>query len=278
MSAIDPKIVERAAAERRAQQTELVPRDTAKVVEITAWRYARRLAIYPFVATKKGQQEVSYDAPDGSFSVRGTRLDGIPTVWDLDVFEFVLNKGRELVSQNEGFPEVIKFTVPEACRALELHSNSGKNRERILGAIERFGETSYVSERKGENGDWSKEAHTMWTYKLDKTNKQDTRVEITLHSNIVKAARAGQMNALSPGARKMLLEESRSGLKKMLIRLISARLGRQKSLTLYEPTLIELTGSELKPRKFRETLRRQKLPWQLETEKTVKGWKYTFYA
>lgn len=282
MGKIDSSILARAERirekqEEQEEQLSLPIGKKAEVVQLTAWRYAREVSSFPFVATRAGQQEIAYTSPDGNYSVIGRSATAdLPTVWDLDVLEYVISKGREEVERTEDFRDRVCFSIQDCLRELGLSERGGKQRKRILDGLERFAGASYWTNRFNRGELLAKSVFHILEYSWVKVSEKEERIEVKFCPSLVDSIRKGQINALDNPIRKKLLTEGRSGLKKALLRVVSARIGRKSSVTFKQDTLKQLCLYQSSDKEFRRKLKRFELPWEVLITKQPKGWYITF--
>jgi hypothetical protein len=75
----------------------------------------------------------------------------------------------------------------------------------------------------------------------------------------------------------MLVSEERSGLKKLLLRIISARLGKQNGIVFWQDSLMNLCQAKEPDYEFRRQVKELNLPWKIEFRKEKGRWKvYVF--
>lgn len=249
-------------------------------VELTAWRSALYFRIFPFFTAKAGKvlTPIEYVSPDGKFQITASPnvRFGLPTVWDADVWDFILTKAREVMDADGDFPSQIRFSVTECLKSLQKHPE-GKNHKRIIEAVNRLCSTVYICNflaKKREKG------FCLASWEFISKNQRDTLVEITFHTDVVEGLRSRKNPLIStaPEIKQMLLEEENSGLRKQILRIISARIYNKKNLTLLQETLMSLCQSTEPKTEFRRRLKRLILPWNVEIIKESKHWKIVFSA
>jgi len=279
MGKIDTSILERAERirEKQEEQLSLPIGKKAEVVQLTAWRYAREVSSFPFVATRAGQQEIAYTSPDGNYRVIGRSATAdLPTVWDLDVLEYVISKGREEVERTEDFRDRVCFSIQGCLRELGLSERGGKQRKRILGALERFAGASYWTNRFNRGEELAKSVFHILEYSWVKVSEKEEQIEVRFCPSLLESIRKGRINALDNQIRRELITEGRSGLRKALLRVISARMGRKDSVVFKQDTLMQLCLYKTNPREFRRMVKGYRLPWSVQVTKKTKGWFITF--
>lgn len=265
--------------EREERQEAILARSN-QPMDLTAWRSGLYLRLFSFYTYKRGKDltPIEYVSPDGKFRLKASpNVEfGLPTVWDADVVDFLITKGRELVSSNDDFPGKIRFTVRECLKELKKNPTSGKNIKAVKLAIERVGNTSYICNFLGDRPEKGK--LTLFNYRFIKLNERDEQIEIAFSSDLLSSLR-GQQGIISSSAKvtEMLLSEERSGLRKQLIRVVEARLYKKDSLAFWQNTIMELCMYRECPRRFREKVKKFELPFTVEIFKVDGRWKLIFH-
>jgi hypothetical protein len=200
---------------------------------------------------------------------------GLPNVWDADILDFIISKGREQVRSEKEFPATIVFTASECLKALGKHSRSGKNHQLVRESLMRLS-SAWI--RYTAMGNYERQqGDTLLGYRAISKGKFEL-YEVKLHSWFLKSIRSGNILATDPAIAEILKSEDRSGLKKLLIRIIGVRLGKQgRPLIFWQETLMALCQYTRPSRKFRADLKALSLPWRTESLKQDGRWKIIFY-
>lgn len=254
--------------------------EAPKVVELTAWRTDRHLRQFNLFVLKPDPDNrvITYQSKNVRIEAHGS-TKGLPTVWDADILDFAISKAREICDSEAQFPRRVRFTRSEALRALGKDPRSGGNHKafkdglfRLAGTMVR---TMFTDNRKFSQ----EEASTLISYKL-REEEADDEIEVKFCSRIVDSIRDRNILADDPETAQMLLSEGSSGLRKQLIRLLSARFGknRSKPLSFWQETLMELCNYDKCPRRFRKLVKVMELPRQVAFERrNGKRWQISFY-
>jgi hypothetical protein len=257
---------------------ENAPLPQNKVVSLTAWRSERALRAYCFFTPERGHVAgpLMYSSADSKTQIKVEQGGdyGIMNVWDADLLDFIISKGREQVGSHEEFPESVTFYATEALQALRKNAGSGKNHAWLRNSMRKMAKTSiectFIRDRYNQM-----QCFNPVSFRL----VSDGRVElyqVRLHKWFRESIQSGNILATDPAIADMLLEEDRSGMRKMLLRIISVRLGKQSELVLWQDTLMSLCQTTEPDYAFRRKVKAMSLPWDVEFKKETGGWKAIF--
>ncbi len=245
-----------------------------KIVELTAWRSEQHLRSLCFFTPERGKvlTPLEYVSQDGKTKIHVSPnvSYGLPNVWDADILDFIISKGREQVSSEKEFPSIIVFTASECLKALGKHSRSGKNHQLVRESLQRLS-SAWI--RYTAMGNYEREqGDTLLGYRSINRGKFQF-FQVKLHSWFLKSIRSGNILATDPAIAEMLKSEERSGLKKLLIRIISVRMGRQNAIVFWQDSLMRLCQAKETDYEFRRKVKELDLPWEIEFRKENGRWK-----
>jgi hypothetical protein len=257
------------------EQWESCPLPQNKVVSLTAWRSERVLRAYCFFTPERGHVPgpLTYTSSDSKTYIKVEQGGdcGVMNVWNADLLDFVISKGREQVESHEDFPESVTFYATEALRALRKNPDSGKNHAWLRNSMRKMAKTSiectFIRDRYNEM-----QCFNPVSFRLVSDGRIDL-YQVRLHKWFRESIQSGNILATDPAIAEMLLEEDRSGLRKMLLRVISVRLGRQDAIVFWQDNLMELCQVKESARRFRQRMKLLDLPWNFDFGKENKRWK-----
>ena len=256
---------------------ETSPLPQNKVVNLTAWRSERALRAYCFFTPERGHVAgpLMYSSPDGKTHIKVEQGGdyGVPSVWDADLLDFMITKGREQVGSHEEFPDSITFYATEALKALRKDADSGKNHAWLRNSMRRMAKASiectFIRDHYNQV-----QCFNPVSFRLISDGRMEL-YQVRLHKWFRESIQSGNILATDPAVAEMLLHEDRSGLRKMLLRVIGVRLGKQDVIVFWQDSLMQLCQATETDREFRRKVKMLDLPWDVEFKKEHGRWKVT---
>ena len=240
------------------------------------YRFSGPLWLYPCCTPILGVKEINFQSPSQRIHI-ATLADSLPLPDDIDIFDYLVTKVREAVYGTNEIPDTVRFRLPDCLQWLGL-KQGGRQRKKIMTALNRLYEVRYYAESFGKNNRISVKGFSLIdNIEIADINNRETYIVVTLNKVVTQSIRAGEILVL-PQEIKQEIRSSKSNYRKILIKILYMRLGQKDKQEILEKNLMALCGWNGPSNEFRKKLKEWNLPFKHTVKKHNRTYKYTFYS
>ena len=239
-------------------------------VDLSRYRNERNLMLFPFCSTARAKRVkgIRYVSADGKrwLEVTANYDYGMAKIWDFDILRFALSKAGEVALQVGYFPPYVEFTAYECLKAIGRDPKAGKNYIWIEGGLDRLVSTTYKGNIFKEDEGRSETFTLISVECINDEEKRIDKIRINFNPRIRESAKLRGLLVIDSS---VFHEES--GIKKRLIELVAASMGKESIWTVGVERLQALCAHEGELKAFKRQLREYELPWAVSFGKAVGG-------